>query len=239
LGRVRRRWWAVAALALVALAVLFGTGNSLGRQALFYALHMECFKLPHEGRVAAIGDSITAGTSKPDWGMLGDKSWFSHAVCDHGVPYGYNAGIPNHTTEMVAARLQQLVDDHHPRVVAILTGTNDVLHRLSLAHAVTVLDGMVRQLRADRVVPVLATVPPFNANPQGARDLNRRIKALAGRERAPLIDFYPVLVGPDGRYRPGLTVDGLHPNPAGSEAMARVAAPVLERARRSAGRPGP
>lgn len=213
----------------MAVAAAFAVPGAPGRRFVFYARNAACFKRPSDGGVAAVGDSITAGTSEPDWGFLGRRSWFDQMVCDGTPPYSYNAAIPNYTTEQVAGRLSAAIA-HHPRVVVILTGTNDVLHRLSLPHAAALIDAMVRRLRRNHIGAVMATVPPFNANPVGAVQLNRLLRQVAARERVPLIDFHSVLAGPDGRYQPALTIGGIHPSVAGAKAMARVAEPVVQRA---------
>lgn len=222
----------VAVAVLVALLgaglLLFATADSPGRRLIFYARNMECLDRPSDGGVAAIGDSITAGTGEPDWGFHGEDSWFAQSVCNLGVPYGYNAAVPNHTTEQVAEDLAGLLG-RDPDVVVVLAGTNDVLQDRPAAEAASKLGMIVARVRAAGARPVIGTVPPFDRNPQGAAALNRELRRLARARDVPVIDFYSVLVGEGGRYRPGLSRDGLHPSEAGAEAMAKVAAPVLRR----------
>jgi lysophospholipase L1-like esterase len=229
LGTVRRH--AKVAIASVVLTAAVGAlvapAGSPGRKLIFLTRHMECLKRPHDGGVGAIGDSITAGTGDAGWGFQGSNSWFSQTVCDGQPPYGYNAGVPNQTTEEVAARLPDLIA-HRPRVVVILTGTNDVLKHRSLPHAVALIETMIARVRAAHAVPVVATLPPFRADPATAERFNQLLVAMAGRERVTVIDFHRVLAD-GGHYRAGLSDDGLHPNVAGARVMAREADPVLTR----------
>lgn len=223
-----RRWIALGIAAAVVLAGLFATPNMPGRKAVFYWRNMECFKRPHDGGVAATGDSITAGTTDADFGFLGEQSWFDQLVCNRDVAYSFNGGVPNRTTEQVDAHLGDTLK-HKPDVVVILTGTNDILHDLPLDKPLALLAGMADHIRAAGAEPVFATVPPFNAAPDRAAEFNRQLRELARTEHAPLIDFYPALVQ-DGRYRDGLSADGLHPNIAGAKVMAGVAEPVVRAA---------
>jgi len=41
------------------------------------------------------------------------------------------------------------------------------------------------------------------------------------------VDYYSALVGPDGNFRPGLSLDGVHPTAKGYEVMAPVVEDVI------------
>ncbi len=189
---------------------------------------MRCYRRPRSGGIAAIGDSVTAGTSAPDWGILGADSWFSHAIAEGRLPYCYNAARGNTTTEMVAERLPSGIV-RKPHVVAVLTGTNDVVFRLPLDAPIALLRRMVADLRSAAIVPVLGTLPPYAVAPEGVVEFNARIREVSDSDGVLLIDFHACL-STDDHFTHGLSDDGLHPNVTGSRLMGHTAVPVLQQA---------
>jgi lysophospholipase L1-like esterase len=219
-------------ISLGLLAVLFATGAILfvpsgapGRKALHLARNMECFKRPGPpGGVAAIGDSITAGTSDPNWGMLGRNSWFNQLVCDGGARYTFNAGIPYQTTEQIAARLSALIE-RRPATIVILAGTNDILGDGSIDTGIATIAKMARQIDQAGIRPVIGLLPPFDRAPREVERFNARLRGL----ELDVIDFHTPLAGPDGRFAPGMSDDGLHPSVQAARLMAEAARPVIVR----------
>lgn len=231
IGRARFGYIVVLVAAGAALVLLFGNPRAPGRKFAYALRSMECFKQPADGGIAAIGDSITAGIyiQEPGVGILVKQSWFARDVCDEGLPYSYNAAVPGETTR----QLRDRVDDalrHHPRVVVVLAGTNDVLQSVPPTFSVRQVRTIVDRLRRARVIPLLATIPPQAGRAKHVEALNRALEGLASAERLGLIDFHRVLSTRDGAYKPGFSTDGIHPSNAGAEVMARAAAPVLKRA---------
>jgi hypothetical protein len=89
--------------------------------------------------------------------------------------------------------------------------------------------------------PILATIPPWNcanktqcalaesADPTPSRyqridQINAWIEQYGAEQGLKVIDYHSVLVGPDSeQYESDLTVDGVHPNPAGYAVMTPLA----------------
>ncbi len=179
---------------------------------------------PRPGGIGAVGDSITSGQGNaPERWMLSRSSWVTQ-LAKGGVPYTFNAAVPNQVTSDVAAQIPTVLR-YRPRAVVIVTGTNDVFEGLPLGDVADAIERMADELAAAGVAPILATLPPFDAAPAALIDFNAAVVAIG----LPVIDFYAALVV-DGRYAPGLDRDGLHPSIEGARVMARAAEPVVRAA---------
>lgn len=221
----KKLWISVGVVLAVGIA-LFGYPNSIGRQVRYLWANKECFKRPASGGVAAIGDSITAGIGRPDWGFLGQYSWLDTAACHDGLPYSYNGGVPNQTTQQIADRVPGVLS-HHPKVLVILAGVNDIYQGRSGPAALGRIQTMIDETKAAHVQPVLGTVTPVLDHYPQTVVLDDQLRQLARADGIPLIDFYKAVADPQGRWPKNLTRDGLHPNEAGATAMADAALPVL------------
>jgi lysophospholipase L1-like esterase len=82
---------------------------------------------------------------------------------------------------------------------------------------------MIQDAKARQTVPVLGTLTPMTGThdlwASGVTALNPRIRALAAEEGARLADLEKAFGGSPEQYLQG---DGLHPNAAGNEIIARV-----------------
>lgn len=160
--------------------------------------------------VVALGDSITYGYPDPAAG------W----VAALGL---VNAGVPGERTDQMLARLQGVLA-MHPRRVLIMGGTNDLEQGVALVRIVANLRAMVDDVRAGRAEAVLLTIAPRSerrwAGPTDA--LNDGIRTLAASEGIRLVDVHAVLAGPGGTFADGLSVDGIHPTPAGYALIAAL-----------------
>ena len=104
------------------------------------------------------------------------------------------------------------------------------------------IKAMVEMAEQAGIRPILATIPPWNcpdttqcalaerADPTPSRhqridQLNAWIEQYGAEQGLKVVDYHAVLVGPDNeQYQSSLTVDGVHPNPAGYAVMA----PLIE-----------
>lgn len=235
LGYMTRRRWLAAVATLVALAggfALVGTEGAPLRQVAFYYRHSECIDRPNDGGgIAAVGDSITVGQGKPSWGFLADDSWLSHVVCgDDGLPYSYNGGVADQTTEQISEQVDEALG-HDPDVLVILAGTNDVYRGDFSDEAIERIRAMVADARDSGAVPILGTLVPIDGMASEVLRFNDLLVGLAAEEGVAVIDFHAALADEQREgYRDGLTRDGLHPSRAGAFAMAEAARPVLSAA---------
>jgi acyl-CoA thioesterase-1 len=183
--------------------------------------------LPKEGekRVVFFGSSTTE-----NWGSKYGSVFFP------GKPY-LNRGVSGETTAQMLLRFEQDVVALHPAVVVILAGSNDVAGNTGP----TTLPEIEDNLRAMAVLATAAGIHvvlasqqpttdfPWNHGMHPAADLlalSEWEKSYAQEQGLVYVDYYVALVGPDGSYKPGLSVDGVHPTAEGY----RIMAPLAEQA---------
>lgn len=163
-------------------------------------------------RLAVVGDSITEADS-PDFegGDLGAESWVYHAVGEDLVLVGGWARWGATTSQMAAA-----VEPVDADVLVILAGTNDVgsgaTHESTLAN----LREIAGTVGAPQVV--LSAVPPIDAAPALATDLNAALEDLARQEGWAWVDA-PAELRDGERFAAGMASDGLHPTRRGARVL--------------------
>jgi lysophospholipase L1-like esterase len=175
--------------------------------------------------VAALGDSITAGT--PLWDPNpGFRSQIPEP--DERSQYEYwaeralpgtrfrNCGINGQRTDQIALRLDRCAAGAD--VLIVQGGVNDIAQGLPVEDAAKNLRFIVRQgqelgLRA-AVVELLPWNGGFPAADPSIRELNRRIAAIGRQENVPVIEWYELLENPrqPGRMRLRWTIDLAHPS---------------------------
>ncbi len=185
---------------------------------------------PGEQRVVFFGDSIT-----DIWDL---NKYFP------GKGY-INRGISGQTTEQMLVRFRQDVIDLHPAVVVILAGTNDIAGNTgpeTLGQIEGDFETMVEVARANRIRVVLSSLTPENGTrpawttytvlrpPPEIVQLNDWLARYCKADGLVYLDYYSAMADAQGRMKPELTGDGLHPSPAGFAVMA----PLAERAIREA-----
>ncbi len=163
--------------------------------------------------VICVGDSITQGYA-----------------CD-GAPYPSqlaamsgkqvrNLGIGGAESGVGASRISSQLSCK-PGYVCILYGANDAICGGGAGGAKENIRAIISACKKNKSVPIVATTPPmigehgiFN---DAAKSINEAIRAVAGEEGVGLVDLY----GAFGSGEAYLVSDGLHPNAAGAELIAR------------------
>ena len=174
------------------------------------------------GRVVFYGDSIT-----DFWVQNGGKFF-------PGKPY-VNRGITGQTTPQMLVRFRQDVVQLHPDVVVILAGTNDIAGNTGPSTQEMIEDNfksMTEIARANGIRVILASTTPAAkypwkpeiADPAGKIEaLNGWIKSYCAQEKLTYLDYWTAMAGPDGGMKPGISLDGVHPNAAGYVIMEPLA----------------
>ncbi len=175
-------------------------------------------------RVVFMGDSITE-----NWG-LADPALFDGEVA--------NRGISGQTTAQMLVRFRADVVALRPQTVHILAGTNDVAGNtgpMSAQDFKNNIMSMVDLARLNAISVVLGSIPPtakLGWRPEvkpvpTIKALNEWLKVYAARQRVGFVDYYSVLVGANGEFRPDLSNDGVHPNRNGYAIMRKLAEDAL------------
>jgi len=183
-----------------------------------------------EQRVVFYGDSITDA-----WGgRPGTGTFFP------GEPY-VNRGISGQTTPQMVVRFHQDVVNLRPKVVVILAATNDVAENTGPMTPEMTMDNfraMVEIARANGIKPVITSILPAGDFPwrkgmepaPKIRALNDRLQAWCKAEGIAWVDYYSAMADANGAMKPGLSVDGVHPNAAGYAIMAPLAEAGIQKA---------
>jgi lysophospholipase L1-like esterase len=187
--------------------------------------------------VAALGDSITAGTPlwDPDPAVrdrIGDRLdetsswpyWAERAL--PGVRFRISA-VDGERTDEIARRLDECVAGAD--VLVVQGGINDLVQGKPPQAAAQHLREMVR-LGIERGLRVAITeVLPWNngwpEHEEPIRQLNGLIAGIAEAAGAIVLPFYEMLEDESrpGRMRPEWTEDGNHPTPAGHRRLGELA----------------
>jgi len=183
---------------------------------------------PGERRVVFYGNSIT-----DSWARFFPDQF-------PGKPY-VGRGISGQTTPQMLVRFRQDVVDLRPSAVVILAGTNDIAGNTGPASLEMIEDNltsMVELARASSIGVVLCSVLPAYDYPwrpglQPASKivtLNAWMRRYAATRGIVYVDYWSAMVDDRQGLQSGLTVDGVHPNEAGYEVMARLVEPGIEAA---------
>jgi lysophospholipase L1-like esterase len=181
---------------------------------------------PGEERVVFMGDSITE-----DWKL-------EHSF--PGKPY-INRGISGQTSPQMLVRFRQDVIDLKPKVVIILTGTNDIMENtgpMTVEQSGESIASMADLATANKIRVVLCSVLPsfaFAWSPglepaPRIVELNAWIKQYAAEKGYVYVDYYSAMKDERGGLPPALSEDGVHPLPAGFAIMAPLAEAGIEKA---------
>jgi acyl-CoA thioesterase I len=181
--------------------------------------------------IVAFGDSLTAGKDLPD----PDRQAYPGIVERELRKRGYavtvmNAGHSGDTTYDALARLDYTLQDR-PDIVLVAFGNNDVFQGKDLAAVERNLDALVRRIQSSGALVILCgmkTLPNFG------RETGKRFEEIfprvARRRGAVLAPFF--LNGVAGVASLNLP-DGIHPNAAGHERMAKNLLGTVERSVRA------
>jgi acyl-CoA thioesterase-1 len=132
-----------------------------------------------------------------------------------------NAGISGDTTEGGLSRLDRDVLAHHPRLVVVELGVNDVFGRWPRERTVANLRTITQRIRATGAGVILVHISVPTMPGDGHR---RHLREIAREEGATLVeDFLDGVV-------PGHSYDGLHPDEEGQAMLAERLLPTLRRA---------
>jgi lysophospholipase L1-like esterase len=182
-----------------------------------------------ERRVVFYGDSIT-----DNWGRSVKAPFF------RGRPY-VNRGISGQTTAQMVVRFRQDVIDLKPAVVLILAGTNDIAGNTGLSSLPMIednLESMIELAKLRDIRVVLASVLPVSDYPwrRGlhhageVRELNAWIRDYANANNVVYLDYYTAMTNAVGGLDRTISLDGVHPNPAGYAIMAPLAEKAITQA---------
>lgn len=185
------------------------------------------------------GDSLTAASD------LDRPSTWPSLVASRLKLNVINSGVGGDTTGGLLGRFYPEVIQHHPDVVLIMGGTNDLWWDLDLKLIRANILTMSCQATHHDIVPLVGLPPPIDVNkallqdfigPEGGYEqfmahLRLLVEALAlaaaQNDVACLDFFHPFLDDAGNPMEKYFLDDGLHPNQAGHRLMADIAIEIL------------
>ncbi len=193
-------------------------------------------------RYVALGDSYTIGTS-----VATDERWPDQLVARLGaerpnLELVANLAVNGYTSRNVIERQVPELDALRPGFLSLLIGVNDVVQGVPRAtfeaNAVTILDGLLARLPADRLLVV--STPDYTVTPQGAsygipavqaagiRENNAILNRLATERNVAWVDIHDLSLQA-AEDRTLVAGDGLHPSGAQYALWVERILPVVER----------
>ena len=137
-------------------------------------------------------------------------------------------------------RFRQDVVSLHPNAVVILAGTNDIAGNTGPSTMEMIEDNfrsMTEIAKAKGIRVILASVLPVAkypwrpevADPAGKIEaLNAWMKGYCAQEKMTYLDYWTAMADKDGGMKPGISLDGVHPNAQGYAIMEPLAAAAIE-----------
>lgn len=197
--------------------------------------------------IVCLGDSTTAGTpffkspvEAPPNGEGDSRGEFAYWLRAARPSWQVlNRGVNGERTDQIAGRWSRDVQAHHPAVVVIIAGVNDVYQGRDAARVIAELGGMYSRARADRVPLVVGSIVPYNT---ATPEQNARMKTIndwiASQASAPRRIWYAdtrrAAADPVNIDRLAGSPDGLHPDIDGYKRMAQALLPAIDAALASA-----
>lgn len=193
-----------------------------------YNAYAEANAAADDADVVFIGDSIT-------------QNWYSfhHDFFDRN---GFLArGISGQTSVEVLCRFRQDVVAHHPKVVVMMIGTNDVAQNIGAISDECYLNNVASACdiaKANGIKMLLCSIPPcdffpwrseMTPGPEVIR-LNGKLREYAEAEGIQYVDYFSILNnGKDGMIQE-YTSDHCHPTPLGYNVMERFVVGEINKA---------
>jgi acyl-CoA thioesterase-1 len=179
-------------------------------------------------RILAFGDSLTQGYGVPPGTEFPAR--LERALNAKGLDVTIiNAGVSGETSAGGLARVDWLLGDGKsgPDAAIVELGANDGLRGLSSVEMEKNLDSILAKFKA-RGIPVLfaGMKAPRNFGARYAADYDAVFPKLAMKYDAL---FYPFFLEGVALDRALVQPDGLHPNPAGVDAIVKAITPLAER----------
>ena len=195
---------------------------------------------PTRVTIVGLGDSTTAGTpgfrspleAPPNGDGNPESQYAFWMMRSHPEWTVLNRGVNGETAEGVRVRLPRDVLGPRPAYAIILAGVNDIFAGQRAETVERHLAAMYADVLDAGVVPVAATVLPYNsATARASGDiltLNAWIENLTKVLGILFCDTHAAVADPADSNRLRGTPDGLHPDVAGYRAMGEVLTRTIE-----------
>lgn len=127
-----------------------------------------------------------------------------------------NAGIYGDNTTGILARLWQDIISEHPDKVFLLIGTNDMALERSNGEILENITAITKKINNELkltklyLTSILPTRKLENRSNERIKELNIKIKSLAGESGNNYYDLFSIMIDDEGNLKENFTKDGLH-----------------------------
>ncbi len=192
--------------------------------------------------IVGIGDSTTAGTPEflspveaPPSGRGNPKSQYCYwMVRVHPEWRFLNKGVNGQRSDQILSRFERDVLSERPDVVIVLAGVNDIYQGMTIRSVERNLEAMFSIAKSNGVVPLAATVLPYNEAGQrerrSIRELNAWVKEASNASGVLFCDTNLAVRDKDNPDLLASSPDGLHPDVDGYRLMGEALSAALEKA---------
>ncbi len=172
-------------------------------------------RLGKDAVILAFGDSLTFGNGA-------NRSESYPAVLQEMTGHRViNAGVPGEITASGKTRLPGLLDKHHPALLVLCHGGNDLLRKLDTRQTISNIETMINAASKRGIATVLVGVPEFKLMLLESADFYGEI---AERHGLP----YEGDILPEIESTNKWKADRIHPNAAGYRIMAKAVYKLLQ-----------
>lgn len=188
------------------LALLAGCGGNVPKLG----------KLAPSDVIVAFGDSLTFGT-----GASEAESYpvvLGQLIARNVV----RAGVPGEVTEGGLARVQEVIDEHKPKLMIVCLGGNDMLRKVDEAQTRANLRAIIKTIQSQGIAVVLMGVP----KPALVTSTAPFFEDIAKEFKIP----YEGKIITDVLYHADQKADPIHPNAKGYRRVAEAMAALLKKA---------
>ena len=172
---------------------------------------------PYENRIVFMGNSITQGWSDARPEFFADKPIIER-------------GISGQTTPQMLLRFRQDVINLNPKVVVILSGTNDIAGNTGPMTLEQIMDNIISMCELAEIngikIVLSSVLPAFDYPWSPGKspnikipELNEMIKNYADNNGYIYLDYFSAMTDGNNGLRPELSKDGVHPNVEGYKLM--------------------
>lgn len=166
--------------------------------------------------IVAFGDSLTFGTGASEAESY--PSVLEQLIARKVV----RAGVPGEVTEGGLARLQQVIDEHKPKLMIVCLGGNDMLRKVDEGQTQSNLRAIIKTIQTQGIAVALVGVP----KPALVTSAPPFYEAIAKEFNIP----YEGKIVTDVLYQRDQKSDAIHPNAKGYRRMAEAIAALLKKA---------
>ena len=190
--------------------------------------------------IVALGDSTTAGTpgfrspiEAPPNGAGDPTSQYAYWIMQRHPEWRVlNRGVAGERADDILRRFARDVTAHHPRVVIILAGVNDIYQGDAAPRIIPRLQQLYQQAAQQQIMIVACTILPYTGMDAARRrclsDVNAWIREYSAAHGLLFCDLFHAVSDPQSPWQLKASPDGLHPDAAGYQAMGDALTQVLE-----------